>query len=67
MDFYREGEPGLMGLKLALDLRKIEASQHFAGNENFSQYDLIEQMTESLVGIIESKQNSQLPAIEEEE
>ena len=56
-----------MGLKLALDLRKIEASQHFAGNENFSQYDLIEQMTESLVGIIESKQNSQLPAIEEEE
>ena len=52
---------------MALTLRKIEASQHFAGNESFSQYDLIEMMTESFLEIIQSEGTSQLQGIEESE
>ena len=67
LDFYRENELGLSGLQVALTLRKIEASQHFAGNESFSQYDLIEMMTESFLEIIQSEGTSQLQGIEESE
>ena len=37
---------------MALTLRRIEASQHFGGNESFSQYDLIQQMASSLVELL---------------
>ena len=67
LDFYRESALGLSGLKMALTLRRIEASQHFAGNESFSQYDLIEQMTEKLVELLPSARMNQLQGIEEEE
>ncbi len=66
-DFYRESALGLSGLEMALTLRRIEASQHFAGNESFSQYDLIEQMTEKLVELLPSARMNQLQGIEEEE
>ena len=52
LDFYRESELGWSGLKMALTLRRIEASQHFGGNESFSQYDLIQQMASSLVELL---------------
>ena len=66
-DFYRENELGLNGLEMALTLRRFEASQHFEGNESFSQYDLLEQMTESFMDIIESEEGSQIQETEEEE
>ena len=51
-------------------LRKLEAAQHFAGNESFSQYDLIEKMTESLLEVLQeegTKRTVQLQGAKEEE
>ena len=67
LDFYRETGLGWNGLEMALSLRRIEASQHFEGNESFSQYDLIEMMTDSLEEIIQSEGTSPLQGLEEEE
>ncbi|MDJ0595477.1 MAG: hypothetical protein QNJ72_36745 [Pleurocapsa sp. MO_226.B13] len=67
LDFYREGTLDLSRLQLALTLRNIEASQHFAGDESFSQYDLIEQMAESLVELIPKDQKNQIQGVEEDE
>ncbi|MDJ0900240.1 MAG: hypothetical protein QNJ55_15660 [Xenococcus sp. MO_188.B8] len=67
LDFYRDNELGWSGLQMALTLRNIEASQHFAGNESFSQYDLLETMAESFAEIIKSEGISQLQGIEESE
>jgi len=64
LDFYRETGLGWNGLEMALTLRRIEASQHFEGNENFSQYDLIEMMTDSLEEIIQSEGTSPLQGLE---
>ena len=66
LDFYRETGLGWNGLEMALTLRRIEASQHFEGNESFSQYDLIEMMTDSLEEMIQSEGTSPLQALEEE-
>ena len=67
LGFYRDNELGLSGLEMALTLRKIEAGQHFKGNESFRQYELIEKMTESLVELIQQEQTAQLVGTEEEE
>ncbi len=67
LDFYRESALGLDGLKMALALRRIEASQHFEGNESFSQYDLIEQMAESLVELLPKERTNQLEGVEEKQ
>ena len=66
LGFYQEEGLGLDGLQMALTLRKLEASQHFAGNENFSQYDLIEKMTESLLEMLPEELTAQLQGTEEE-
>jgi hypothetical protein len=67
LEGYREDSLGWSGLQLALTLRTLEAQAHFAGRENFSQYDLIEEMAQSLVEILKREQPSQPQASEEEE
>ena len=67
LDFSRDSSLSWNSLQLALTLRNIEASQHFAGNESFSQYDLIEQMAESLVELIPNDQKNQIQGVEEDE
>lgn len=67
LDFYREKSPSWSGLQLALTLRRIEAQEHFFGRENFSQYDLIEDMAKSLVEMMPKEQDSELQESEVEE
>ncbi len=67
LDFYRDSSLSWSRLQLALTLRNIEAYQHFSGNESFSQYDLIEQMAESLVELIPKNQKNQIQGVESDE
>ncbi len=67
LGFYREEGLGLEGLEMALSMRKLEAAQHFAGNESFSQYELIEKMTESLLEMLPEERTAQLQGTKEEE
>jgi hypothetical protein len=69
LDFYRHREKSLgwSDLQLALALRRIEVKAHFAGRENFSRYDLIEEMAQSLVEILKREQPFQPQTSEEEE
>lgn len=58
LEFYRDDSPVWSGLQLALTLRRIEARAHFAGRENFSRYDLIEEMAQNFVEILKSERPS---------
>lgn len=67
LDFYREEGLGLEWLEMGLTLRKIEAAQRFKGNESFSQYELIDKMTASLLEMLPEEGIAELQGTEEEE
>ena len=67
LDVYRDKKLDSTRLQMALAFKTIEANQHFEGNESFSQYDLIQTITDSFVEMIQEEQMSQLPGNQEEE
>jgi hypothetical protein len=67
LELSREDFQDWSGLQLALTLRTMEAQAHFVGQEDFSRYDLIEEVTQSLVEILNRKFPSELQISEEEE
>lgn len=44
-DFY---EDGIQSLAMSLRTRQIEATEHWKGNKNFSQFDLMQMLVENL-------------------
>ena len=66
LDYNQEKELNWSRLQMTLIFRQIEAQHRFAGNEKFSQYEIVQELSEIFGAIIQKKQKAQLQKNEQE-
>ena len=66
VNYTQEIELNWSQLQMRLTFKKIEAQERFAGNDKFSQYEIVQELSEIFGAIIQKKQKAQLQKNEEE-